>query len=167
MAARRKQSLIDDFIDLTARLPWWLGLLIAAGSYFLLHHFAMRELPQATDIRSAFSGQLLFKRFAELTQFAFPIAFAFGAMISATKRTQSKRESVKTGSKGQKWTAVGDDAPPASISAAGSASAPACPKCGSPMVTRVARQGANVGQSFWGCSQYPKCQGTRAAARQP
>lgn len=32
-----------------------------------------------------------------------------------------------------------------------------CPKCGSPMVKRVARQGKNAGKEFWGCSTYPKC----------
>lgn len=36
--------------------------------------------------------------------------------------------------------------------------APACPKCGSPMVLREGRFG-----SFYGCSNYPDCRGTRNA----
>lgn len=32
-----------------------------------------------------------------------------------------------------------------------------CPKCGSRMVRRVAKQGDWAGQRFWGCSSYPKC----------
>ena len=32
-----------------------------------------------------------------------------------------------------------------------------CPKCGSRMVLRKARRGANAGNQFWGCSGYPKC----------
>jgi hypothetical protein len=32
-----------------------------------------------------------------------------------------------------------------------------CPKCGSPMVLRTARQGTNAGKQFRGCSAYPKC----------
>jgi predicted RNA-binding Zn-ribbon protein involved in translation (DUF1610 family) len=32
-----------------------------------------------------------------------------------------------------------------------------CPKCGSNMVLREAKKGANVGKKFWGCSNYPKC----------
>jgi len=36
---------------------------------------------------------------------------------------------------------------------------PACPRCGTPMVQRVAKQGKHAGQSFWGCTQYPKCTG--------
>lgn len=36
---------------------------------------------------------------------------------------------------------------------------PACPKCGGVMVIRMARQGANAGGRFWGCSGYPRCRG--------
>ena len=52
--------------------------------------------------------------------------------------------------------------PPAknqSVSAA--PSEPSCPKCGGAMVQRVARKGANTGNSFWGCTSYPKCRGVR------
>ena len=38
----------------------------------------------------------------------------------------------------------------------------ACPVCRSPMVIRTARRGKNAGSSFWGCSRYPKCKGTRS-----
>jgi restriction system protein len=34
-----------------------------------------------------------------------------------------------------------------------------CPKCGGTMVKRTAKQGANAGQMFWGCTNYPKCRG--------
>jgi len=36
---------------------------------------------------------------------------------------------------------------------------PTCPRCGSPMVLRKASKGKNAGNSFWGCSTYPKCRG--------
>ena len=36
-----------------------------------------------------------------------------------------------------------------------------CPLCGSAMVKRTARKGANSGSEFWGCSAYPGCRGTR------
>jgi restriction system protein len=54
-------------------------------------------------------------------------------------------------------------APAASMSAA----MPACPRCGSAMVHRVARQGANAGKPFFGCSQYPACKATLAVAQTP
>lgn len=40
-------------------------------------------------------------------------------------------------------------------------SAPACPKCGRPMIRRVAKTGSNAGKSFWGCSTFPACRGVR------
>jgi len=36
---------------------------------------------------------------------------------------------------------------------------PLCPRCGSEMILRVAKKGANAGNQFWGCSTYPKCKG--------
>jgi restriction system protein len=39
---------------------------------------------------------------------------------------------------------------------------PMCPRCRSPMVMRTAKKGRNVGGSFWGCAQYPKCRHTVA-----
>ena len=32
-----------------------------------------------------------------------------------------------------------------------------CPKCGSALVIRTRKTGANAGQQFWGCSAFPKC----------
>ena len=37
--------------------------------------------------------------------------------------------------------------------------APACPRCNSKMVQRVAKKGARQGQVFYGCVQFPKCRG--------
>jgi ssDNA-binding Zn-finger/Zn-ribbon topoisomerase 1 len=39
--------------------------------------------------------------------------------------------------------------------------APKCPKCGKPMIKRVAKRGLNAGNEFWSCSDYPGCNGTR------
>lgn len=32
-----------------------------------------------------------------------------------------------------------------------------CPRCGAPLVLRVAKKGTNAGQNFYGCSSFPKC----------
>lgn len=34
-----------------------------------------------------------------------------------------------------------------------------CPRCGAPMVLRVAQKGARAGNRFYGCSRYPRCGG--------
>jgi hypothetical protein len=36
---------------------------------------------------------------------------------------------------------------------------PSCPKCGSEMVLRTAKSGANQGEKFWGCTKFPQCRG--------
>ncbi|WP_296208343.1 NERD domain-containing protein [Psychrobacter sp. UBA3480] len=36
---------------------------------------------------------------------------------------------------------------------------PTCPRCNGEMIKRVAKKGLNQGQTFFGCSQFPKCRG--------
>lgn len=44
---------------------------------------------------------------------------------------------------------------------AASEGAPLCPKCGAPMRQRIIKKGVHQGETFWGCTDYPKCDGTR------
>lgn len=37
-----------------------------------------------------------------------------------------------------------------------------CPRCGAPLRLRTARQSAQSGKRFWGCSRFPDCSGTRS-----
>ncbi|MDE6072345.1 MAG: four helix bundle suffix domain-containing protein [Muribaculaceae bacterium] len=39
--------------------------------------------------------------------------------------------------------------------------APTCPKCGKTMLRRYQKKGQGQGREFWGCSEYPKCNGLR------
>jgi restriction system protein len=52
--------------------------------------------------------------------------------------------------------------PAQSVQAPAASHAAGCPRCGSPMVRRVAKRGANAGRAFFGCSRYPDCRGTVA-----
>lgn len=36
-----------------------------------------------------------------------------------------------------------------------------CPSCGSKLILRTAKKGANIGKSFYGCTNFPKCRYTR------
>jgi four helix bundle suffix protein len=42
---------------------------------------------------------------------------------------------------------------------------PVCPKCGAPMRMRTVRKGERAGQTFWGCSKYPACDGVKEMAQ--
>ncbi len=57
---------------------------------------------------------------------------------------------------------VGNTAPAAAKLESTGTISPACPKCGGVMVKRVAKQGSNAGNEFWGCSKFPACRGIRA-----
>ncbi|MDE0856523.1 MAG: DUF2726 domain-containing protein [Nevskia sp.] len=48
--------------------------------------------------------------------------------------------------------------PPAPVERSGT-EAPACPKCGAPMVRREGKSGVLAGKAFWGCSTFPQCRG--------
>jgi predicted RNA-binding Zn-ribbon protein involved in translation (DUF1610 family) len=47
----------------------------------------------------------------------------------------------------------------ASLPVHSTSTSPVCPKCGGTMVLRTAKNGANQGGQFWGCSNYPRCRG--------
>jgi hypothetical protein len=57
-----------------------------------------------------------------------------------------------TGSAGTAATPVSAASPPTRI-----ADKPVCPKCGVPMVVRVASRGDRQGERFFGCPNYPRC----------
>lgn len=44
---------------------------------------------------------------------------------------------------------------------AAASAAPLCPKCGKSMLKRMQKRGERQGQEFWGCSDYPRCNGAR------
>lgn len=52
---------------------------------------------------------------------------------------------------------TGATPPPPLVATSPTEAVPMCPKCGVPMVERVARKGQNAGQKFYGCPNYPRC----------
>lgn len=86
--ARRKQSSIEDLVEIVSFLPWWVGASLAPLSYLLLHPYSLRELPNASnlkDLGDIATGSLLHV-LALFGQYALPLIFGFGAAISAYKK---------------------------------------------------------------------------------
>jgi hypothetical protein len=52
---------------------------------------------------------------------------------------------------------VASDSDPQEAAVVNAGPAPACPKCGTTMVLRISKRGDTKGNSFWGCTSYPKC----------
>ena len=280
MARKRKQTPLEDVIEVTAMLPWWGGVLLAVIAYFVCHHYATAEIPPTTTMAQmgANISSQIGKTLATFGQYLLPFAFLIGAGISAYGRY--KRETLfgdvqenssasalngmtwqefemlvgeafrrkgyavsETGGGGadggvdlvlrkdgekflvqcKQWKAfkvgvttvrelygvmaaggaVGGfvvtsgvftqeakafaeginitliDGPeltamikniqrqPQAIALAQRAiknspvatTDPLCPKCGSIMTKRTAKQGANIGKMFWGCTGFPQCRG--------
>lgn len=91
--ARQKTSIYEDFIMLASKLPWWLDILLAIASYFVLHVIASRPAPVVTTPgqmgTAATHGMLTM--FAMFGQFLIPLAFGVAALISGINFVRHKK----------------------------------------------------------------------------
>lgn len=87
--ARRKPSPVEDLIEITSKLPWWAGVLLAVAVYVGLHSVAASEVTAAVQPGKLgdFAGQRLFKTLATFGQYLLPFVFLVGAAVSAYGRT--------------------------------------------------------------------------------
>lgn len=164
MARRKKTSAFEDMIEIVAKLPWWAGVALALVFYVWLHHVASQPISSSpTDLKQmgSFVGNQLWHTLATFLQYIIPIACLIGAGLSAYQ--QHKRHKAQ-----QNWPSnpprregspidIGDARIPVGP-------IPDCPQCGAQMVRRTAQKGNRAGESFWGCSRYPGCRGTKAIA---
>lgn len=152
MARRDKSSPAEDFIVVASKLPWWVSLLLAVVGYFVLHAYANQ--PIAISVASGKSMDYLLpsmlKGIASFGQYALPILLVSAAALSWYR-------SRKTESPPKPASGLRRESSPVSTQ-----QSPNCPVCFSAMKLREAKRGANAGKSFWGCSDYPRCKGTRA-----
>jgi restriction system protein len=89
---RRKNSTLDDLLDIAKLLPWWIDIAVAIISYFWLHSIATSEVmvvAQSGKIGEFVSGQL-FKTLATVGQYLLSFVFLLGAAMSFFGR--KKRE---------------------------------------------------------------------------
>lgn len=88
--ARRGRSLIESVLDLTRKLPWWVGVMLAVASYVGLHSVATTEV--AAVAQPGQMGQsvmsLMYRSLAAVGQYVLPFVFLLGAALSAYGRYQ-------------------------------------------------------------------------------
>ncbi|MCB2181317.1 MAG: restriction endonuclease [Desulfobulbaceae bacterium] len=91
--ARRKQSPFEDIIDITSKLPWWVGILLAIVSYLFLHAYAIREVIPPTNSQNLSQTMAtgLFRSLALFGQYILPVAFIVGSGISVLNRLNRKK----------------------------------------------------------------------------
>ncbi len=86
--ARRKQNSFEVLIEVTSKLPWWVGVVLAIAAYLWLHSVAVSEVTAVIQSgkMGAFVGQNVFKMLATIGQYLLPFAFLLGAAMSAYGR---------------------------------------------------------------------------------
>lgn len=95
MARRRRQSPAEDFVDVIALAPWWVGVALALMGYLVLHALAQRPISQPplgsrpVDYANSMWANV-FTGLATFGQYAVPILSLAGAAISALKRRQRR-----------------------------------------------------------------------------
>ncbi|MEJ5030313.1 restriction endonuclease [Comamonas sp. MYb69] len=82
------------------------------------------------------------------------------SLVNGPKATQASGTSAAATAR----TNVATASAAAPVAANPAPAQPSCPRCSAAMELRTARQGAHAGKSFWGCSTFPGCRGTLAAA---
>lgn len=80
-------------MDLVAKLPWWVGVVLAAASYLLLHSLASRLVVTATQPGQvgAMVTQAIWMALANVGQYALPMLCLAGAAMSAWRRRARQR----------------------------------------------------------------------------
>lgn len=101
--ARRKTSLFDDLMDIAEILPWWIGLILAIGSYILFHRFSLMEISHAGGAKdfASIGFQQLVKTVSMLFQYLVPLALVAGALSSVINQLKQghiykKQTSINT-----------------------------------------------------------------------
>jgi restriction system protein len=71
-------------MSITAMLPWWIGVLLAVASYFVMHWLATPEVAVAGAMRSpgAIVGSSVARGLAAAGQYLLPLVFVVGSVIS-------------------------------------------------------------------------------------
>jgi restriction system protein len=96
--ARRKQGVAEDLMEITAMMPWWIGVGFAIVSYGLLHWYA--GTPIDTKVTTANLSAHFGRTFAGVLQYGLPIIFLAGAAVSAFKRRKRNDLHAHTASAG-------------------------------------------------------------------
>ncbi|MFZ5579459.1 MAG: restriction endonuclease [Pseudomonadota bacterium] len=90
--ARRRSSLLEGLVGLTAMFPWWVGVVLAIVVYVWLHSHAVAELPKPNgmhDVGAAVTAPLV-KMLATIGQYLLPVVFLLGAATSYFQRKKRK-----------------------------------------------------------------------------
>jgi len=165
MVRRIRSSVFEDLIEIIAKLPWWIGLLLALIFYIWLHHVASQPIVLTSTEPNRignYLGQQLWHSSASILQFILPITCLIGAAVSAFHKYFKKTANGNAAHKSWNPSNPSTSRKPDELHSANHEVTPGCPVCGAQMVLRTSKKGINAGKQFWGCHNFPTCRGTRS-----
>lgn len=100
--AKGRKSGLEDLVAVVAKLPWWVGLLLAVAAYGVLHPIASvpAEKPVGLEGLGGFAGKELFRFFALVGQYLLPGVFLVGAAASAFAKSGRRKLASEVGGAG-------------------------------------------------------------------
>jgi hypothetical protein len=157
---RKSGGFFGDLLAVSAKLPWPVGVGAAVVSFFAFHALAGMEVGTVVSTQEigAVAAKKMFQMIGKIGQIVVPITCLAGAAVGYLKQRRRIDASGSVTDTGRSAEARVSGSP--AVNSAEHAAG--CPVCGSPMVRRQARRGANAGGHFYGCSRYPACKGIRA-----
>ncbi len=91
--ARQRTSILEDFISVSNRLPWWACIILAIGSYLVLHMIASRPAVSVKGVNQLGDAMAhgLVTTLAMFGQYILPFAFGIGALLSGIDTIRGKK----------------------------------------------------------------------------
>lgn len=92
--ARKRQSTVEDLVDLASMLPWWGGLTLAIISFFILSYISNIGIAHTSDVSQigSFAVKQMIVAFAMFGKLILPFVFIIAALCSFIN--QRKREKL-------------------------------------------------------------------------
>lgn len=93
MGRRKSGGFIEDLVTITAKAPWWVGVLLAVGAYLALHAAAQIEPPRPGSVKGLADSinTTVIRTLGTYLQYLFPIVFLIGAGVSAYQRRRREQ----------------------------------------------------------------------------
>ena len=157
---RKSGGFFGDLLAVSAKLPWPVGVGAAVVSFFAFHALAGMDVGTVVSTQEigAVAARKMFQMIGMIGQVVVPVTCLVGAAVGYLKQRQRIESSASADAEADSAGSRVSGSP--TVNSAEHAAD--CPVCGSPMVRRQARRGANAGGHFYGCSRYPACKGIRA-----
>lgn len=84
----KRQGALEDIVDIAAKLPWWIGVLLALVAFAVLHSVAGMEVIAPVGVQGLgdFAVKQFIRTLAVVGQYLIPPALLVGTVLSAYGR---------------------------------------------------------------------------------